>query len=410
MKKGYFGNYGGQFMPEMFVPALQELEQAYDDARHDASFQKELDYYLKNYVGRPSPLTLCENLTKQCGGAKIYLKREDLNHTGSHKINNALGQALLARRMGKKRLIAETGAGQHGVATATIAAKFDFSCTVYMGAVDMRRQRPNVFWMEQMGTKVEPVFTGTQTLKDAIDEAQRDWSRTIESTYYLIGSALGPHPYPLMVRDFQSIIGKEVREQIRELEGKLPDVLVACVGGGSNAMGLFYPFLQDTSVKKIGVEAGGLGLSSGQHAARLQGTPESRPGIVQGYKSYFLQNPDGQVMETHSVSAGLDYPGIGPEHAYLHDAGMAEYLAATDQETVQALKLLAAEEGIIPALESAHAVAQGLRVAAELPKDHIIVINLSGRGDKDIFTVAEALDDQAWWEFIRDKAQLHPGT
>lgn len=404
-KPGYFGDYGGVFLPEMFLPALKQLTQAYEDAKQDPEFQKTLRHMLKTYVGRPSTLTYCENLTKHLGGAKIYLKREDTNHTGSHKINNAVGQALLVKRMGKQRIIAETGAGQHGVATATVAAKFGFDCTVYMGTIDVARQRPNVFWMEQLGATVSPVESGTKTLKDAIDEAQRDWAEHLESTHYLIGSALGPHPYPSMVRDFQAVIGQEVRSQIMEAEGKLPDYLIACVGGGSNAMGLFYPFMQDDLVKKIGVEAGGHGVESGKHAIRLLDKHLGRPGIVQGYKSYFLQDPDGQVLETHSVSAGLDYAGIGPQHAHYHDTGRVQYTYATDTAAVSALRLLTKEEGIIPALESAHAVAEAVRLAPELPKNNSIVVNLSGRGDKDIFTIASALKDPAWKTFIQAQAQ-----
>ncbi|MEI6222176.1 MAG: tryptophan synthase subunit beta [bacterium] len=407
MKKGYFGQFGGSFLPEMFIPAIEELENTYNKAKKDPAFLKEFSNLLTTYVGRPSPLTFCPNLTKHLGGAKIYLKREDLNHTGAHKINNALGQALLAKRMGKTRLIAETGAGQHGVATATVAARLGFKCTVYMGIVDVKRQRPNVFWMQQLGATVEPVFSGTQTLKDAIDEAQRDWAKNLLDTHYLIGSALGPHPYPTIVRDFQSVIGKETKKQMKNSEGRLPDVLIACVGGGSNSIGLFHPFLKDKSVRKIGVEAGGFGLKSGKHAIRLKDAKIGRPGIVQGYKSFFLQNADGQVLETHSVSAGLDYAGIGPEHAYLHETKQVEYEFSTDEEAIAALKLLARTEGIIPALESSHAVAQAIKTAPTLSKNKIIIVNLSGRGDKDIFTVAEGLKDKEWKTFIQEKAQIY---
>ncbi|HEX4112969.1 MAG TPA: tryptophan synthase subunit beta [Stellaceae bacterium] len=387
-ERGLFGRYGGRFVAETLMPLVLEVERAYEAARHDPDFAKELTYYLENYVGRPSPLYFAGRLTGQWGGAKIYLKREDLNHTGAHKINNTMGQILLARRMGKRRIIAETGAGQHGVATATVCALFDIPCVVYMGAVDIERQQPNVFRMKLLGAEVRAVHSGTATLKDAMNEALRDWVANVADTYYLIGTVAGPHPYPEMVRDFQCIIGDEVRAQMQRAEGRLPDTLMACVGGGSNAMGLFHPFLDDASVKMIGVEAAGEGLSTGRHAASING---GAPGVLHGNRTYLLQDRDGQIVDTHSISAGLDYPGIGPEHAWLHDAGRIDYVAVSDDEALDAFQLLTRLEGIIPALESAHAIAEAGKRAPHLPKDHLVVINLSGRGDKDIYTVANRL-------------------
>ncbi len=380
-RKGHFGRFGGKFVPETLMPALAELEEAYQEARKDKQgFQEELNGYLRNYAGRPTPLFLAKRLKDHLGGARIYLKREDLAHTGSHKINNTLGQVLLAKKMGKTRIIAETGAGQHGVATATAAAFFGLPCLVYMGEEDMRRQRLNVFRMELQGAEVVPVTSGTATLKDAINETIRDWVSNIRTTHYVLGSVVGPHPYPMMVRDFQSVIGRETKEQILASEGRLPGYLIACVGGGSNSMGLFYPFLED-EVELIGVEAGGLGLSTGNHGASLaRGTI----GVLHGSKSLLLQFPDGQILATHSLAAGLDYPGVGPEHAYLKETGRARYETVTDKEALEAFELLSRLEGIIPALESAHAVAYVKRIAPGLDKDEIIVINLSGRGDKDV--------------------------
>src|SRR5438270_4097821 len=386
---GHWGRYGGRFVPETLMAPLEELNAAYEAARADESFQTELDTLLRDYAGRPTPLFLAARLTEHAGGARIYLKREDLPHTGSHKINNALGQVLLARRMGKQRIIAETGAGQHGVATATVCALFGLQCVVYMGAEDMRRQQLNVFRMQLLGAEVREVDAGARTLKDAINEALRDWVTNVADTYYLLGSALGPHPYPRMVRDFQSVIGREARAQILEREARLPDLLVACVGGGSNSIGLFHPFLADESVRMIGVEAGGIGNELGKHAARFNESGGGRPGVLQGTMSYVLQDERGQVAATHSVSAGLDYPSIGPEHAYLHDAGRVEYVSATDAEALAAFKTLSQLEGITPALESAHAVAHALKVAREMNQDQLLIINLSGRGDKDINTIQE---------------------
>jgi len=370
---------------------LEELTTAYLSSRDDQSFQSELQTLLHNYVGRATPLSYAARLTEHCGGAKIYLKREDLLHTGAHKINNTIGQVLLARRMNKQRIIAETGAGQHGVATATVCALFGLDCVVYMGAEDMRRQALNVFRMELLGAEVREVNAGSRTLKDAINEALRDWVTNVGDTYYLLGSALGPHPYPLMVRDFQSVIGREARAQILEHEGRLPDVLIACVGGGSNSIGLFHPFLADSGIRMLGVEAGGLGDELGQHAARFNALGGGRPGVLQGTKSYVLQDDDGQVAATHSISAGLDYPSIGPEHAYLHDAGRVEYVSVSDSEALEAFQLLSKLEGIIPALESSHAVAHAIKVARDMKRDQLIVVNLSGRGDKDVNSVREAL-------------------
>ncbi|MBI2907591.1 MAG: tryptophan synthase subunit beta [Chloroflexi bacterium] len=387
-REGHFGEFGGRFVPETLMPAILELQQAYEDARKDEDFQSELGGLLCNYVGRPTPLYFAAKLTEHCSGAKIYLKREDLAHTGAHKINNALGQGLLAHRMGKKRIIAETGAGQHGVATATVCAMLGIECIVYMGEEDVRRQSPNVFRMKLLGTEVRVVKSGSRTLKDAINEAMRDWVTNVATTYYLLGSVVGPHPYPMMVRDFQSVIGKEVREQIVDAEGRLPDCAVACVGGGSNALGLFHPFVNDAQVKLIGVEAGGLGLASGKHAATLAA---GRVGVLHGSKSYLLQDEAGQVIETHSISAGLDYPGVGPEHSFYKTTGRADYVVATDEQALEGFQTLCKTEGIIPALESAHAVFYAARLAPTLPKDQIIVVNLSGRGDKDLDTVARAL-------------------
>jgi tryptophan synthase beta chain len=387
--RGHWGRYGGRFVPETLMAPLEELTEAYAVARDDPEFQTELATLLRDYSGRPTPLFHAACLTEHAGGAKIYLKREDLSHTGSHKINNALGQVLLARRMGKRRVIAETGAGQHGVATATVCALFGLECVVYMGAEDIRRQKLNVFRMQLLGAEVREVDAGSRTLKDAINEALRDWVTNVADTYYLLGSALGPHPYPLMVRDFQSVIGREARSQILEKEGRLPDVLVACVGGGSNSIGLFHPFLADEHVRMIGVEAGGSGNELGKHAARFNEGGGGRPGVLQGTMSYVLQDERGQVAATHSVSAGLDYPSIGPEHAYLHDAGRVEYVSATDREALAAFHTLSQLEGISPALESAHAVAHALKVARELKPEQLLIINLSGRGDKDVNTIQE---------------------
>jgi len=399
---GHFGPYGGRYAPEMLIPALEALEKAYREAQQDSSFVAEFEKLLATYSGRPTPLYFAENLTRKLDGARIYLKQEGLGQTGSHKINNAIGQALLARRMGKERLIAETGAGQHGLATATVAARFGFECEIFMGDLDMERQRPNVFWMEQLGAKVTPVLYGTRTLKDAVNESIKNWIENLETTHLLVGSVVSAHPYPTIVRDFQSVIGREIRDQIMEEEGRLPDCLIACVGGGSNALGMFYPFLGDEGIEMVGVEAAGLGIESGKHSARFQG---GKKGIVEGYKSYFLQDDDGQTLTTHSVAAGLDYAGIGPEHAWLHDLGRIEYTHATDQETLEALELLLKTEGLIPALESAHAVAEAVKRSPGMRSDQIIVINLSGRGDKDIFIVAEALKDKAWLEFLKAKVK-----
>jgi len=383
--RGYYGCYGGRFVPETLMPALEELERAYRNTKNDPEFGRELEYYLKHYVGRPSPLYFAEGLTRHCGGARIYLKREDLNHTGAHKINNTIGQILLARRMDKKRVIAETGAGQHGVATATAAALFGLSCAVYMGEEDIRRQSPNVYRMRLLGAEVIPVSTGAKTLKDAMNEAIRDWVTNVRETYYLIGSVAGPHPYPAMVRDFQSVIGMEVKIQAMEDPGRLPDYIVACVGGGSNAMGIFYPFLPETGVKLVGVEAAGRGLDTGEHAATLS---RGSAGVLHGSLSYILQDENGQIQNAHSISAGLDYPGVGPEHSYLKDVGRVTYTTATDTEALAAFHLLCRTDGIIPALESAHALAEAIKLASSLPEERMVVVNLSGRGDKDIPAVA----------------------
>lgn len=387
-EQGYFGRFGGRYVPETLMPSLEELEKAYSKVRDDPEFHRELDYYLKNYVGRPSPLYFAARLTAACKGARIFLKREDLNHTGAHKINNTLGQILLARRMGKRRIIAETGAGQHGVATATAATLFNLKCVIYMGEEDISRQALNVFRMKLLGAEVVPVLTGSKTLKDAMNEALRDWVTNVETTYYLIGSVAGPHPYPMMVRDFQKIIGEETRQQVKEQAGRLPDCIIACVGGGSNSMGIFYPFLNDEDVRLIGVEAAGCGLESGKHAATLSC---GRPGVLHGSLSYVLQNEDGQINLAHSISAGLDYPGVGPEHSFLKQTGRVTYNTITDQEALDAFGLLCSTEGILPALESAHALAQAVKIAPELPPDKVIIVNLSGRGDKDVDTVNKFL-------------------
>jgi tryptophan synthase beta chain len=385
---GRFGEFGGRYVAETLMPLVLDLDRAYRAARDDPEFQAELGGYLTHYVGRPSPLYFAERLTERIGGARIYFQREELNHTGSHKINNCMGQILLAMRMGKTRIIAETGAGQHGVATATVCARFGLPCVVYMGAVDVERQKPNVFRMNLLGAEVRPVTSGAATLKDAMNEALRDWVTNVHDTYYLIGTAAGPHPYPGMVRDFQSVIGEEIRTQIMEAEGRLPDAVMACVGGGSNAIGTFHPFLADEGVRLVGVEASGHGLTTDKHAASLTG---GRPGVLHGNRTYLLQDEDGQILDAHSISAGLDYPGIGPEHSWLHDVGRAEYLSCTDDEALEAFRLCAEVEGIIPALESAHAIARLPDVAKDVGKDGVVVLTLSGRGDKDIFTVAEAL-------------------
>ena len=386
--RGLFGRFGGQFVAETLMPLINQLAAEYEKAKSDPAFLEELAYFQRDYIGRASPLYYAERLTEQFGGAKIYLKREDLNHTGAHKINNCIGQILLARKMGKTRIIAETGAGQHGVATATVCARFGLPCVVYMGAVDVERQKPNVFRMNLLGAEVTPVTSGASTLKDAMNEALRDWVTNVEDTYYLIGSAAGPHPYPMMVRDFQAIMGREIRDQILEAEGRLPDAVVACVGGGSNAIGTFHPFLNDESVRIIGVEAAGDGMGTDRHAAAING---GRPGVLHGNKTYLLQDAEGQITEAHSISAGLDYPGIGPEHSWLHDVGRAQYLTATDIEALDAFKLCAELEGIIPALESSHAIARLPDIAREVGKGGIVVMNLSGRGDKDVATVADHL-------------------
>ena len=386
--EGHFGIFGGRYVSETLMPLILSVGEAYEEARNDLEFHRELKYQLTHFVGRPSPLYHAKRLTEFFGGAKIYLKREDLNHTGAHKVNNCVGQALLARRMGKKRIIAETGAGQHGVATATVCALFGLDCVIFMGATDIARQAPNVERMKLLGARVQPVVSGASTLKDAMNDAMRDWVANVTDTYYMIGTVAGPHPYPAMVRDFQSVIGDETRVQILEAEGRLPDSLVACIGGGSNAMGLFHPFLDEPSVAIYGVEAAGHGLESGQHAASLSG---GRPGVLHGNRTYLLQDQDGQIAEAHSISAGLDYPGIGPEHSWLHETGRVTYVSATDQEALDAFLFTTRLEGIIPALESSHAIAYAKKKAAELPKDHLMVVNLSGRGDKDLATVTAAI-------------------
>ncbi len=390
-ERGYFGDFGGRFVPETLIPALDELVIAYKDAMADPAFQARLAFLQRTFTGRPTPITYAERLSKALGGAQIYLKREDLAHTGAHKINNALGQALLAERMGKKRIVAETGAGQHGVASATACAMLGLECIVYMGSVDMARQEPNVLRMKLCGAQVIPVESGSKTLKDAINDAIRDWVTNVRTTFYLLGSALGPHPYPMMVRDFQSVIGIESREQIIELTGRLPDVILACVGGGSNAIGMFHGFRDDADVELIGVEAGGRGVTSGQHAARFADPSMGRPGVLQGTRSFVLQDEDGQIMNTHSISAGLDYASVGPEHAFLRETERAFYTYATDDETLAALQVLSTTEGIIPALETAHAVAEAIKRAPTMPKESIMLINLSGRGDKDLGTIMKEL-------------------
>ncbi len=395
-ERGHFGHFGGRFVAETLMPLILAVEEAYEAAKKDPGYQAAIDDFAKHYVGRPSPLYFAERLTEHFAsrgangnkGAKLYFKRDELNHTGSHKINNCLGQILLARRMGMTRIIAETGAGQHGVAVATVCARFDLPCVVYMGTTDIARQAPNVFRMKLLGAEVVPVTSGTGTLKDAMNDALRDWVANVENTFYIIGTVAGPHPYPAMVRDFQSVIGNEVREQMQAAEGRLPDTLVACIGGGSNAMGLFHPFLDEPSVRLIGVEAAGHGLETGKHAASLAG---GRPGVLHGNRTYLLQTDDGQIIDAHSISAGLDYPGIGPEHSWLHESGRAEYVSATDAEALEAFQLCSRLEGIIPALEPAHALAYVAKIAPELPKDHLMVMNLCGRGDKDVFSVAEVL-------------------
>ena len=387
-EKGYFGDFGGRYVSETLMPLIEEVEQEYNSVRNDGKFQKEFDYYLKNYVGRPSPLFFAKRITEDLGGAKIYFKRDELNHTGAHKINNCMGQILLAKRMGKKRIIAETGAGQHGVATATVCALFGLPCIIYMGEKDIERQSPNVFRMKLLGAEIKSVSNGSKSLKDAMNEALRDWVTNVQDTFYIIGTAAGPHPYPSMVRDFQSVIGKEVRTQIIAQENKLPNLLIACIGGGSNALGLFYDFLDDKEIKMLAVEAAGLGLSSGKHAASLSG---GKPGVLHGNKTYLLQNQDGQIEEAHSISAGLDYPGIGPEHSFLFEQKRVKYVSATDEEALEAFKYCCKTEGIIPALEPAHALAALMKIAPKMSKEEVIVMNMCGRGDKDIFTVADAL-------------------
>ncbi|PLX84813.1 MAG: tryptophan synthase subunit beta [Desulfuromonas sp.] len=386
--RGHFGQFGGRYVAETLMPALLELETAYQDARRDPQFEREFKDYLQHYVGRPSPLYFAQRLTEHCGGARIYLKREDLNHTGAHKVNNTVGQALLAKRMGKAKVIAETGAGQHGVATATVAALFGMSCDVFMGTEDIRRQALNVFRMKLLGAKVHGVTSGTATLKDAMNDALRHWVTHVRDTFYVIGTVAGPHPYPMMVRDFQAVIGREARAQMLESCGRLPDAAVACIGGGSNAMGLFYPFVKDGDVRLVGVEAAGLGVETGRHAASIGA---GKVGVLHGNKTYLLQNADGQIEHAHSISAGLDYPGVGPEHAYLNDIGRAEYASVTDQQALEAFRLLTELEGIMPALESAHAVAHAINMARQMSGEQILLVCLSGRGDKDIHTVAEAM-------------------
>ena len=385
---GHFGIFGGRYVAETLMPLLLDVEKAYEEAKVDPAFQKEFSNLLEHYVGRPSPLYFASRITEKCGGARVYFKRDELNHTGAHKINNTLGQVLLARRMGKTRVIAETGAGQHGVATATVCALFGIPCVVYMGARDIKRQAPNVFRMKLLGAEVVPVETGSSTLKDAMNGALRDWVANVDDTFYVIGTVAGPHPYPAMVRDFQSVIGNETRNQVMTAEGRLPDTLVACIGGGSNAMGLFHPFLDDDDIEIVGVEAAGEGIETGRHAASLAA---GKPGILHGNRTYLLQDNDGQIIEAHSISAGLDYPGIGPEHAWLNDTGRVHYVSVTDAEALEAFQLCSELEGIIPALEPAHALAYVLKVAPNLASDHVLVMNMCGRGDKDVFSVAEAL-------------------
>ena len=390
-ENGRFGDFGGRYVAETLMPPILALEKAYEEAKADPEFQKELDYFMTHYVGRPSPLYFAERLTEETGGAKIYFKRDELNHTGAHKINNCMGQILLAKRMGRTRIIAETGAGQHGVATATVCARFGLPCVVYMGATDVERQKPNVFRMKLLGAEIIPVTSGRGTLKDAMNEALRDWVTNVEDTFYIIGTAAGPHPYPMLVRDFQSIIGIEAKEQMREAEGRLPDVIMACIGGGSNAIGLFHPFLDDKDVEIIGVEAAGHGLDTDEHAASLSG---GKPGVLHGNRTYLLQDDDGQILDAHSISAGLDYPGIGPEHAFLHETGRVTYTSTTDDEALTAFQLCAKLEGIIPALEPSHALARAVEKAGQMKRDQILLLNMCGRGDKDIFSVMEHLKDQ----------------
>jgi len=403
IERGYYGRFGGAYLPEVLVATFEELIRTFEAARHDPDFWREYSELMSNYSCRPTPLTFAPNLSAHLGGARIYIKREDLNHTGAHKANNVMGQGLLVRRMGKTRVIAETGAGQHGVATATMAARFGFQCTIYMGEVDVDRQRPNVFWMERLGAEVVPVRAGTRILKDAINEAFRDWVSNMDTTHYVLGTACGPHPFPEMVSYFQSIIGLEAREQILKISGALPDRVYACVGGGSNALGIFQGFMDD-AVELVGVEAGGKGLGSGKHAARLS-SDDASIGVAQGYKTYFLQDTDGQMRETHSVAAGLDYVGVSPILADLKERGRVRFEAVTDREVIEAMALTIRKEGVIPALESAHAFAQAFKEAPALPPEAVLVINQSGRGDKDIFTVADAFDDPGWKEFIRQKAE-----
>jgi tryptophan synthase beta chain len=404
--RGYYGSFGGAFIPEILVATFDELVTEFAAAKSDPTFWQEYAALMSSYSCRPTPITYAENLTKHFGGARIYIKREDLNHTGAHKANNVMGQGLLVRRMGKRRVIAETGAGQHGVATATMAAKFGLACTIYMGEVDVARQRPNVFWMERLGATVVPVKEGRRTLKDAINEAFRDWVTNMDDTHYVLGTACGPHPFPEMVSYFQSIIGKEAREQIVRASGKLPSRVYACVGGGSNAMGIFSGFFDDSTVGLVGVEAGGHGIETGEHAARLC-SPHASVGVAQGYKTYFLQNEDGQMNDTHSVAAGLDYVGVSPILAHLKETGRVRFEAATDREVIDALSLTMQKEGLIPALESSHAFAQAFKEAGKLTPDDVILINQSGRGDKDIFTIADAFDDPAWRDFIIEKAEVY---
>ena len=405
-ERGYYGRFGGAFIPEILVATFDELEQAFEALKADPEFWPEYEALMGSYSCRPTPITYAENLTRLLGGARIFIKREDLNHTGAHKANNVMGQGLLVKRMGKKRVIAETGAGQHGVATATMAAKLGLECTIYMGAVDVERQRPNVFWMERLGAEVVPVTEGSQTLKDAINEAFRDWVTNMDTTHYALGTACGPHPFPEMVTYFQSIVGKEARDQIQAAAGKLPDRVFACVGGGSNAMGIFSGFLDDEGVELVGVEAGGRGSGLGEHAARL-GLKDASVGVAQGYKTYFLQDEEGQMRDTHSVAAGLDYVGVSPILADLHESGRVRFEVATDEEVVDALSRTVRNEGLIPALESSHAFSQAFKEAPGMSKDEVILINQSGRGDKDIFTVADAFDDPKWKEFIKQKAEAY---
>jgi len=405
-ERGYYGQFGGAYIPEILVATFDEIEQAFRTAKHDPAFWREYETLMGSYSCRPTPITFAENLSNHFGGARIYIKREDLNHTGAHKANNVMGQGLLVKRMGKKRVIAETGAGQHGVATATMAAKFGFECTIYMGEVDVARQRPNVFWMERLGATVVPVTEGSRTLKDAINEAFRDWVSNMDSTHYVLGTACGPHPFPEMVSYFQSIVGKEARPQIIDIAGRLPSRVYACVGGGSNAMGIFSGFVDDKDVELVGVEAGGRGLKSHEHAARLC-SEDATIGVAQGYKTYFLQNRDGQMNDTHSVAAGLDYVGVSPILANYKETGRVRFEAATDREVVDALALTVRKEGLIPALESSHAFAQAYKEAGSMSKSDVILINQSGRGDKDIFTIADAFDDPEWRKFIIDKAEAY---